>query len=69
MPIVSADWSHVTQEFVVCRFATPRIPKRLEIYETSAPGALVRISGRAASGWIELWSGHADKTQMYVFLK
>jgi hypothetical protein len=54
------------QEFVVCRFATPRIPKRLEIYETSAPGALVKISGRGASGWIELWSGHADKTQMSV---
>ena len=52
----------VSQEFVEFHYAKAVVPTKIEIYETSCPGALVKISGKGPSGaWVELYSGPADK--------
>eukprot|EP00042_Codosiga_hollandica_P050289 m.597111 g.597111 ORF g.597111 m.597111 type:complete len:445 (+) comp58061_c0_seq19:95-1429(+) len=51
------------REFIVFEVQTPVIPNRFEIYETLAPGALVKITGETPDGWVDLWTGTPDLTK------
>ena len=48
------------QEFLEVRFASPRIPEKIEVYEQYL-GAIAKILGRGSpeQPWVELWSGPA----------
>ena len=49
----------IVQEFIEFTIAKPCTPSNVEVYETSCPGALVKISAKSptTNNWVILWSG------------